>query len=60
MRTCNGCDRLSTSLSVEDGAWVCRCIPDENDYSKARSLGWWDIDEGVPTPDWCPKEAENA
>ena len=52
MKTCNGCDWLGASVSL-DGSYFCTRTP-----GKARPLGRWDLDEGVPTPDWCPKEDE--
>ncbi len=53
MKTCNGCKNLRISESFEQAdRYFCGI--------EFKEIGWFEMGEDIPTPDWCPlMEANN-
>ena len=63
MKTCNGCKYLDCEkddLIRDDNDNTVFCNCDYDSSFDGNYIGWFDKDEPIPTPYWCPKEAENV
>ena len=63
MKTCNGCEHLECEKDDlirddNDNTVFCECRYDRR--FEGHYIGWFDKDEPIPTPYWCPKETENV
>lgn len=64
MKTCNGCENMFHYTDLADRTkTLCICMhfkfdDAKNSMNNGKTMGWWNLDEPIPTPDWCPKEDE--
>ena len=55
MKACNKCEHLFT---IERYLSNYRRACGHEDIG--REIGWFNLNEPIPIPDWCPKEDENV
>ncbi len=52
MKTCNGCKNLRISESFNQAdRYFCGI--------EFKEIGWFMVNDDIPTPYWCPKKNEN-